>query len=266
VCDFDDTLAHTDHTVSKRAVEAINAYIEAGGVFTIATGRMFASVRQEVKNYKINLDAVPIISYQGAMIAMPDGRVLRHIKIEKNLSLELLKELEDNGLYCQIFSEDKLYCRKKIDAVRRYEEVGKVKAIETGIPLSEFFEKSEHEITLITIVDYPENIAKVSKEYIEKYKNILSVNMSKPYYLEIAPLDANKGKAIEFLQRHFKISNEKTAAIGDSPNDEAMIRYAGHGVAVANADSHIKAIADEVIGSNDDDGVAQFIEQVLKSI
>jgi hypothetical protein len=47
------------------------------------------------------------------------------------------------------------------------------------------------------------------------------------------------------------------------PNDLEMIRWAGHGVAVANADPLLKAAADEVTASNDEDGVAVVIERLL---
>jgi len=59
------------------------------------------------------------------------------------------------------------------------------------------------------------------------------------------------------------ISASQVVAFGDMPNDLEMIRWAGHGVAVANADPVLKAAADEVTASNDEDGVALVIERLL---
>ena len=52
-------------------------------------------------------------------------------------------------------------------------------------------------------------------------------------------------------------------AFGDGLNDHEMLTWAGHGVAMGNADDATKAIADEVTASNDDDGVASVVERLV---
>ena len=73
----------------------------------------------------------------------------------------------------------------------------------------------------------------------------------------------HKAAAIEQLLSQSGISASQVVAFGDMPNDLEMIRWAGHGVAVANADPLLKAAADEVTASNDEDGVAVVIERLL---
>jgi len=85
---------------------------------------------------------------------------------------------------------------------------------------------------------------------------------SQPYYLEIMPRETDKGTALAKIAEITGISAGETLAIGDSMNDEAMIRWAGIGVAMANGDERIKNIAGFVTEhTNDEDGVADVIDK-----
>jgi hydroxymethylpyrimidine pyrophosphatase-like HAD family hydrolase len=91
-----------------------------------------------------------------------------------------------------------------------------------------------------------------------------SLFTSKPYFLEILPAKTDKGAALAKVAEILGIKREEVLAIGDSMNDEAMIRWAGIGVAMVNGDDRIKDIATLVTErSNDDDGVADIIERYL---
>jgi hydroxymethylpyrimidine pyrophosphatase-like HAD family hydrolase len=84
--------------------------------------------------------------------------------------------------------------------------------------------------------------------------------------LEILPPDTNKGTALARVAGLLGVGREEVLAIGDSMNDEAMIRWAGMGVAMVNGDERVKSIADMVTDrSNDDDGVAEIIDKYLLS-
>jgi hydroxymethylpyrimidine pyrophosphatase-like HAD family hydrolase len=95
----------------------------------------------------------------------------------------------------------------------------------------------------------------------------LTIFTSKPYYLEILPPASDKGTALEWVAGMMGVEREAVMAIGDSMNDEAMIRWAGLGVAMLNGDERIKQIAQVITErTNDDDGVAGVLEQyVLKN-
>jgi hydroxymethylpyrimidine pyrophosphatase-like HAD family hydrolase len=87
---------------------------------------------------------------------------------------------------------------------------------------------------------------------------------SKPYFLEILPPRTDKGTALAKVAELLGVPREEVLAIGDSMNDEAMIRWAGLGVAMANGDERIKGIASLVTEkTNDDDGVAEVIETYI---
>jgi HAD superfamily hydrolase (TIGR01484 family) len=81
--------------------------------------------------------------------------------------------------------------------------------------------------------------------------------------VEVSAANVTKAYALERVCRRLGIGREEVVAVGDMPNDLAMLAWAGHGVAVANADPAVLAVADEVIAANVDDGVALLLERLL---
>ncbi len=81
--------------------------------------------------------------------------------------------------------------------------------------------------------------------------------------LEIAAPGVTKATGLATLAASRGIDQHEVAAVGDMPNDVAMLAWAGRGFAVANAHPSAKAAADEVIAANDDDAVADLIERLL---
>lgn len=79
------------------------------------------------------------------------------------------------------------------------------------------------------------------------------------YYTEITSKDVDKWNAIEWLAKELDIKKEEIMAIGDNVNDKMMIENAGLGVAMGNSAPYIKEIADKVVTSNNEDGVAEAI-------
>ncbi|HEY7849621.1 MAG TPA: Cof-type HAD-IIB family hydrolase [Ktedonobacterales bacterium] len=81
--------------------------------------------------------------------------------------------------------------------------------------------------------------------------------------LEISAVGVDKASALAALCGRMGIASSNVVAFGDQPNDISMLRWAGHGVAVANAHAEVFAMADAVTASNDEDGVARALESLL---
>ncbi|MBA2174999.1 HAD family phosphatase [Halobacillus locisalis] len=92
----------------------------------------------------------------------------------------------------------------------------------------------------------------------------LEITNSSPTNIEINPAGVNKAAALKKVCEWLDLSMEHVMAVGDSMNDIAMIREAGLGVAMGNAQDIVKEEANFVTGSNKEDGVAQAIHKVLK--
>ena len=86
---------------------------------------------------------------------------------------------------------------------------------------------------------------------------------SQPELLEVVDSRVSKGRALRHLAHHFRIDIAHTMAIGDSENDIDMLREAAVGVAVSGADRDVQAVADHIVASNDDDGVAEALDMFV---
>ena len=89
----------------------------------------------------------------------------------------------------------------------------------------------------------------------------LYATSSKPGYVEMMHPAVNKGQALAFLADKLKINQNEVMAVGDSLNDIDMLKFAGFGVAMGNAAPEVKAAAQAVTRSNNEDGVAEAIEK-----
>ncbi|MGM0123014.1 hypothetical protein IGI37_000380 [Enterococcus sp. AZ194] len=104
-------------------------------------------------------------------------------------------------------------------------------------------------------------ISDIPKAYYEDYEII----KTRSNLLEFMPKGITKGYGISLLAKDLGIQREEIMGIGDEENDLPMIEYVGVGVAMANAVEQVRKAADYVTASNEEDGVAQAIEQfVLK--
>ena len=99
----------------------------------------------------------------------------------------------------------------------------------------------------------------------KRYDGLLDIYKSAPYFLEIMPFGVSKGSMLPVLLDKLGISREELIAFGDNYNDMTMIGYAGMGVAMGNAEPEVKKIANYVCETNDEDGVAKTIEQMILS-
>ena len=81
--------------------------------------------------------------------------------------------------------------------------------------------------------------------------------------IEIGPADADKCTGLRWLCEHLGVAAADVIAVGDEWNDLTMLEWAGRGVAMGNADARVKDVADEIIGSHTEDGVAIFIESLI---
>lgn len=81
---------------------------------------------------------------------------------------------------------------------------------------------------------------------------------------EVTTRGTNKSVALEFLVQTMGIAADDVVAFGDGSNDVEMLRWAGTGVAMGNARPTVQAVADHVTATNDEDGVAVFLEPILR--
>ena len=105
--------------------------------------------------------------------------------------------------------------------------------------------------------------ARLEKELQVKYGEIASVYRSEPFFIEIMPQNVDKATSLDRMLESISITRENTICCGDGFNDISMIKYAGMGVAMGNAQQAVKEAADYITGTNDEDGLVQVIDKFI---
>ena len=110
------------------------------------------------------------------------------------------------------------------------------------------------------VLDEPETLDRVYPKLLP-YSSKLNVIRSNSFQLEITELSTTKAFALQYLTDKYDVKKENTYAVGDGGNDISMIKWAGTGVAVANAESSLKNVADLVLDySNDQNAIMELIK------
>ena len=113
-------------------------------------------------------------------------------------------------------------------------------------------------------VGEPEMLVPLEEKLRQELGKRINVYRSEAFYLELVPKGIDKAASLSRLLERTRIKQEEVIAIGDGFNDVSMIRFAGLGVAMANAQPPVKANADRITQyTNDEDGVARFIQELL---
>lgn len=255
--DVDDTLLSDTLTVSEETKAALKAAIDKGVNVTLATGRMYASAVQIAKQINLN---VPIITYQGSLVkTLLEGKVLYERYVPTKAAVQIQQYCLQHGLHLQLYVDDLLYGMEDNEIIKEYSDRSKIPFIIEP----DFNKLIDKPLGKMLIIDDPVKLDRVESELKALVGEEAHITKSKPHYLEITHKEGTKGHALRYMAEHLGCSMQETIAIGDSWNDHEMIEAAGLGVAMGNATDKLKAIADYVTLSNNEDGVRHVIEKFV---
>lgn len=259
ISDFDNTLTDGENHVPKKVRKAISEYVKCGGIFAVCTGRMLRSILPQVK--KLGLKGI-VASNQGIVISdIESGKILKNGGMTADETAFVCRTIEKVNQSINLYSGDNIYTSipKNNKYLKFYEKVIKVKAIHVDGKISDFAQKSNLTYQKVAIIIAPRERQQIydilSAELGDKFDVTCSANM----LIEVSPFGETKGKAVEFLAKHFGVPLEKTIAVGDNLNDLSMIQAAGIGVCVGNGVDELKKAADYVSLSSSEGGIAQII-------
>ncbi|MGN0304733.1 MAG: Cof-type HAD-IIB family hydrolase [Lachnospiraceae bacterium] len=279
--DMDGTLLNHEHSISERTRKTIQKACQMGFRFMIVTGRNFVSAWQELQY--ANLECDYILS-SGAEIRNSRKEIISKINLplkDCRFVNEVMEKYSIGGMYC---TEDKNYMvgtkreiEKGILAYLHFfhsnlsmEELRKTKLYEQMWEKTKevsSFEELLHlqqDLSKIFLVDQDIEKLKRMKKDLEKNGD-LAVTSSFINNLEITNIKAQKGPILKKYIESLGYSMSEVMALGDSLNDYSMLRMDfGATIAMANADEEIKAVAKYMTKSNQEDGVAIAVEEMMK--
>ena len=174
---------------------------------------------------------------------------------------EIYKDALRLGLNIQAYADDKVYAESYDENTAFYERLCRVKInIKDSI---EDIVSSENNIKLLINTDKG-SVTRNLEFFIKKYSGDANVVRSGEHFIEFTHKNADKGKALEIIAKHYGIERSQIIAFGDQMNDIPMIKYAGMGVAMKNAPDDVKKYADLIAPANDESGVAYVLEKLCK--
>lgn len=257
--DLDGTLVRSDKSISERTRAAVRAAEDAGLLVVIATGRPPRWIAPVVEALG---DRGLVVCANGASVYDP----ARHELVARtDLAPEVVLGLVDDlqAAFPEVVLGVEQGFEFAIDTSIDRIVVGFDPALhdlQVG-PIRSFLDQPVTKLIARFPRPAPDGIAGSVQQVVGA--RALVTHSIDESFLELSHPDAHKAATVERLLVAHGVAPAEVVAFGDMPNDLELIRWAGLGVAVANAHPLLREAADEVTASNDDDGVAQVIERIL---
>ena len=255
--DLDGTLLNSNHVVTDRNCMALRELSKEGVTVVLVSGRMHQSILP-ISN-QIGLEN-PIISYNGGMVKhAKTGKVFHHTPIAATTAMDLVDYCDQRNLHLNFCLDDRLYIRMENSWSELYESRTGVCATAIG----DLRQLTGGEPTKMQVLDTPEKVEHLLVDFQRDFGDRLYITRTQIEYIEFMNPRVSKGPALKALATQSGIPMNLVVAFGDGYNDLSMMTAAGFSVAMGNSINELKECANYVTESNDNDGVAQAVEQLL---
>lgn len=261
--DLDGTLLNSDTELSLETKEILRKLNNGDLEIVITTGRQKSFVVELLEGvYNLNY----LISLNGAEVEDVNQNKILFSEVVNKATCEHFYHFANNkNLYIKFTSKGKTYYNnlKNANSEELYinddnyknffennDVSGFVVYIETHDEIKELFDEVA-KFNDIAIINYTRSLI----------DETLVPDLSELTFVDISNKESNKGNALLKLCKYLNISPNDVIAIGDERNDIPMFKVAGHNVIVENAFDEIKEYAHEIIGSNNNSGVAKYLEK-----
>lgn len=252
--DLDGTALNTQHRMSEAVVAALRQVAATGMHVVLVSARLPRSVYGFAQ--AIGLEE-PYAALNGALIVSNTGHFLYKAALSELDVLKVVALSRRNRLVAQLYADFDWY----VEAIDPF-VAAEIEIIGFSPTVVEMTEPFTHNVGKILVMGEPWMVKALHHELIAQELEA-QISYSKPDYLEISPPNVTKGMALSRLCEYLQIEPAATIAIGDNYNDVEMLQFAGLGVAMGNAPDEVREMADVVVASNDEDGVARFVLATL---
>ncbi len=275
IMDVDGTLTNSQKIVTPKTKEALIRAQENGAILVLASGRPTSGLRDLAHELQMDQYHGLLISFNGSKVidcmndavlfnqamSVEEGKaVLEHMK-----KFDRVRPMIDKGEYMMVNNvyDNMITVNGKPFDVMQYEaRGGKFKLCEVD-DLAAFVDYPLNKI--LTTAD-PEYLQAHYKEMEEPFKNSLNCVFTAAFYFEFTAKGIDKAKALDTVLKPMGYCPKEMIAFGDGHNDASMIKYAGMGIAMANAVDALKEISDDVTLSNDEDGIAESLYKYMPEL
>ncbi|MFE8008567.1 HAD family hydrolase [Streptomyces sp. NPDC057418] len=257
--DLDGTLLRDDGTVSARTREALAAVTAAGAAHIIVTGRAVPWTRHVLDD--LGYDGLAVCGQGAQVYHAGEHKLLTSLTLDRQLAGLALSKIEaEVGPLALAASRDGLEGEVLVGPGYRVQD-GPLPALIVDDP-AEMWTAPLNKVYIQHAELGDDALAKAARQAVG---SLVDVVMAGPGVVEILPLGLSKATGLSLAARRLGLKAADTVAFGDMPNDIPMFGWARHGVAMANAHDDLKAVAHEITASNEHDGIAVVLEELLRT-
>ncbi|MFD3450232.1 Cof-type HAD-IIB family hydrolase [Microbacteriaceae bacterium 4G12] len=277
--DLDGTLLTGNLSIQEKDINALKKVQKQEHIVTIATGRALFDAKHIMHKYNLNC---PIIASNGAQIYVDNKKVYEHF-MNSDVIHPIIQWLNKEDLYYQMYLSDKIVVSNQ--GIHQLEkQLYDVINQDSQFNNDEFWKAVEAQIFQYGLEEVPCVIAPTDYRFVIKFMivspDISKLKQAKEYFsqldrctvsssgsfnLEIMSTGVDKGVALHKLCEYYRIHTTEAIAIGDNLNDVSMLKVAGIGIAMGNADETLSKVATFKTLSNDNCGVAYALEHYMQA-
>lgn len=257
VSDVDGTIVRSDKTLAPGTLAAAARLREAGVALALVSARPPRGMRWIAEALGL---ATPLAGFNGGMLTEADGTLIENLPIPPDVVRQALDLFARAGAQPWLFSAlDWLVLDPAGDYVAH--ERHTIRFDERVV--SSFGPYLDRADKLVGVSADFDHLARVEAELRTLVGDRASVHRSQPYYLDVTHPGANKGAAVRRLADLLGVPTSGVAVIGDMENDVPMFAVAGVSIAMGNAAPAVRSAAGHVTGTNDRDGWAQAVDDIV---
>jgi Cof subfamily protein (haloacid dehalogenase superfamily) len=251
-CDLDGTLATFDGQVRPAVREAMQAVVDAGNWITLSTSRGYQMVKPFLDRVVVN---APMVCCTGGLIVEAFTRKVHYIRpLPLDMARDLARLSLQEGIAMWFYQADmESMLEKRVSDPGFVLRRNGATIREVPDPVAEL-KQPPHKVLIETPA--PEETPAVRARVQEYVGDRARVVISSPRRIEVVLPGISKAWAMSWIADYLGVRQEETIGIGDGDNDVEMVEWAGMGIAMGNATPAVKAVADWVAPSVEEDGVA----------
>lgn len=254
IADIDGTLVTQEKVLTRRSIEAVKRLRSAGIAFTITSGRPPLGMKMLIDELALTQ---PAAAFNGGVFVHPDLSVMSRNFVAKEDTLKVIESIMRHGLDCWIYT-DRDWLVRNGDRPHVARESWIVKFSPKVVP--DFDSHTDLVAKIVGVSDDYAAVARCEADVQNDCGNRVSAARSQPYYLDVTHPDANKGHVVAVLSQALSIPAAEIATIGDMPNDVLMFKKSGVSIAMGNASPEVRAQAQFVTSSNEQEGFADAVD------
>ncbi len=262
VLDVDGTLLNDAKEITKRTLSALLKIQQMGVRVVLASGRPSYGLMKVAKTLELGNYGGFILSYNGCQIInAQNGEILFERRINPEMLPYLEKKARKNGFALFTYHDNLILTNNSDDEhVLDEAELNDLVVIEEE-EFSTAIDFAPCKCMLVS--DDEAALVALEEHWKKRLSGVLDVFRSEPFFLEVVPCSVDKANTLGALLEHLGVKREEVMAIGDGTCDVAMLQLAGMGVAMGQAPDSVKACADYITASNEEDGVAAVVEKMI---